>query len=34
MAPIAEALRAAGERALAAEGVLQAASGVPGSPAE
>jgi 3-hydroxyisobutyrate dehydrogenase-like beta-hydroxyacid dehydrogenase len=34
MAPIAEALRAAGERSLAAEGVLEAASGVPGSPAD
>jgi 3-hydroxyisobutyrate dehydrogenase len=31
MAPIAESLRAAGERALAAEGVLQAAGGVEGS---
>jgi 3-hydroxyisobutyrate dehydrogenase-like beta-hydroxyacid dehydrogenase len=34
MVPVAEALRAAGERALAAEGVLQAAGGVPGSPRE
>ena len=31
VAPVAEALRGAGERALAADGVLQAAGGVEGS---